>query len=92
MFVNLSVMKPNPGHEDALADSMRRYRAAARTQAGLTLCANLRNDDTGDLVGLAVWESAEAAQAAEPALQAAVADDDFATWVANASNSRLREI
>jgi hypothetical protein len=33
MFVNLSIMKGNPGHEDALADSMRRF--ADSTNYGL---------------------------------------------------------
>jgi hypothetical protein len=92
MFVNLSIMKANPGHDDELADSMRRFAVAARAQAGLSVCTTLRDAETGDLVGLAVWESAQAARAAGPAIMAAVADDDFETWVAESANYGLTEI
>jgi hypothetical protein len=92
MFVNVSVMKANPGHEDALADSMRRFAVAARTQPGLTMCTTLRDAETGDLVGLAIWESEQAARAAGPAIMAAVAGDDFETWVADSTNYGLSEI
>ncbi len=70
---------------------MRRYGEAARSHAGLRFVTTLRDSASGDLVGLAVWESPEAAQAATPALHAAVKGDDFDAWVAAMRNFRLEE-
>jgi hypothetical protein len=59
---------------------MHRYGAAARTQAGLISVYTLRDERKGVLVGLAVWESYEAAIAAGPALYEAIKNDDFDDW------------
>jgi hypothetical protein len=92
MYVSLSIMKPNPSHERDTEDSMRRFAAAARTQEGLILCSTFRDTDSADLFGIAIWESPESAQAAGPALMAAVGDDDFETWVKEMQNYRLTEV
>jgi hypothetical protein len=44
------------------------------------------------LYGLAVWESEDAAHAAGPALNAAVADDDFESWLAGMDHHTLTEV
>jgi quinol monooxygenase YgiN len=92
MYVNLSVMRPNPGHEAATVDSMHRFAAAARTQDGLILCSTFRDPDSTALYGLAVWDSEQASAAARAALMAAVQDDDFDTWVADMENHHLTEV
>jgi hypothetical protein len=92
MYVSLSIMKPNPGHEGSVIDSMHRFGEAAGSQPGLTLVTTLRDPGSGDLVGLAVWESAEAAHNAGPVLADAVKDDDFGTWVADMRNLKLGEV
>ncbi len=61
---------------------MHRYGAAARTQAGLVEVHTLRarDEDRQVLIGLAIWESAEAKDAAAPVLTRAVGDDPFDVW------------
>ncbi len=92
MYVSLSTMTPNPGHEQDTAGSMQRFAAAARGQEGLVLCSTFKDMDTSELVGIAVWESEAAATAAGPALMAAVENDDFDAWVATMTNRRLHEV
>jgi len=85
-------MKPNPGQEQATIESMHRFGAAVRSQPGLRLVTTLSDPKSGDLVGLAVWESDAAARAAAPALGAAVADADFDPLVAEMRNMHLEEV
>ncbi len=92
MYVHISIKRPSAGHAGVLAESMRRFAAAARTQPGLQLVTTLRDRESGDLVGLAIWESEDAARAAGPALAAAVENDDFDTWVAQDRSLRLTEV
>jgi hypothetical protein len=92
MYYSLSIMTVNPGHEQETIDSMHRFGDAARGEPGLHLVTTLKDIETGDLIGLAIWESEAAAKAAGPALMAAVADDDFETWVANMRNFGLVEV
>ena len=92
MYVNISILKPNPGYEPQTIESMHRFSQAARTQPGLKMVTTLRETESGDLFGLAIWESKEAARAASPAMTAAVEHDDFDTWVADMKNFRLSEV
>ena len=92
MYVNISIMKPNAGYEQQTIDSMHRFSKAARGQGGLKLVTTLRDASTGDLFGLAIWESEEAARAASSAMMAAVENDDFNTWVADMKNFWLAEV
>jgi heme-degrading monooxygenase HmoA len=80
MFVSISVHRLKPGKEQLMIDSMRRYGAAAKEAGGLERVHELKDEKTGDLVGLAIWDSKEAYEAAEPALMRAVEGDDFADW------------
>jgi hypothetical protein len=92
VYVQLTTMAPNEGYEQQLIDSMHRFSAAARTQPGLQFTTTLRDAATGELVGLAVWVSEDAASSAAPVLMAAVEGDDFETWVGDMSNRRLDEV
>lgn len=92
MYVNISIMKPNEGYEQQTIESMHRFGAAARSQKGLKLVTTLRDTESGSLLGLAIWESEDAARDANPALMAAVEDDDFDTWISEMQNFRLREV
>lgn len=92
MYVNISIMKANDGYEQETIDSMHRFGEAAKTQPGLKLVTTLRDDASGDLFGLAIWETAEAARAASPTLIAAVERDDFDTWVNEMQNFSLNEV
>lgn len=58
---------------------MSRYSRVARQQPGL-VWTGVVDDNSGRLVGVAIWESPTAAQAASTALMAEVGDDPFTTW------------
>jgi len=78
-YAVVSVHSPLAEHRPAVLDSMQRYSRVAREQPGL-VWTGVVDDASGRFVGVAVWESAEAARAAAPALMAEVGDDPFTTW------------
>ncbi|MEJ3405106.1 antibiotic biosynthesis monooxygenase [Rathayibacter sp. YIM 133350] len=78
-YAVVSVHAPHPEHRAAVLDSMQRYSRVARQQPGL-VWTGIVDDDSGRFVGIAVWESPVAAQAASAALMAEVGDDPFSTW------------
>ncbi|WP_382305417.1 hypothetical protein [Herbiconiux sp. UC225_62] len=78
-YAVVSVHSPKPDHRAAVIDSMSRYSRVAREQPGL-MWTGIVDDDTGRLVGIAVWDSLDSAVAARPALMAEVGDDPFTDW------------
>jgi quinol monooxygenase YgiN len=92
MYVNLSVMRPNRGQDAATADSMQRFAAAARAQPGCIVCATFRDEDSGELYGLGVWDSPQASADGSAACMSAVENDDFDVLVAEMENHRLSEL
>jgi quinol monooxygenase YgiN len=78
-YAVVSVHSPRPEHRTAVLDSMQRYSRVARQQPGL-VWTGVVDDQGGRFVGVAVWETVEAAHAATPALLAEVGGDPFATW------------
>ena len=91
MLYHLAIHHPRPGAEEALIQSMHRFGEAARAHDGLREVHTLRDLTSGALVGFAVWESAEALQAARPALAAATEGDDFDAWEAEPVQVYLME-
>jgi heme-degrading monooxygenase HmoA len=77
VFVSLAIHRPRLGQEATLIDAMHRFGAAARGAPGLQGIYTLRDSDSDALVGLALWDSAEAFRAARPAMRAAIAGVDF---------------
>src|SRR2546423_10728136 len=75
MLFHVAIHRPKPEFEKVLTDSMHRFGAAARTQAGLREVQTLRDMRIGVLVGLAAWESVAALEAARPALPTAPGTD-----------------
>ena len=80
MFVHLSIHYPKPEYEGELVASMHRFGAAVAGAPGLHHALTLKDEDTGRLVGLMVWESRAARDAVIERSRAAVADDDFDLW------------
>jgi hypothetical protein len=80
MFVSISVHRIRPGKEHLMIDSMRRYEEAAREAGGIERIHKLEDETSGELIGLAIWNSKDAYEAAGPALMKAVEGDDFADW------------
>jgi hypothetical protein len=80
VFVLISVHKPRPDKEKFLIDSMHRYGEACRKHKGLVFVETLKDARTGELVGLAVWDSEVSYMAAKPDLAKATEGDDFDAW------------
>jgi len=80
MFVHLSIHYPKPEHERDLIDSMHRFGAAVQGAPGLRHAFTLKDEATGRLVGLMVWDSRERRDAVIERSRAAVEHDDFDLW------------
>ncbi|MCZ7586467.1 MAG: hypothetical protein M5R36_25795 [Deltaproteobacteria bacterium] len=80
MFVHLSIHAPREGKTDLLIDSMHRFGAAIRDKPGCRMVNTLKDEKTGKLIGLAIWDSKEQMLAARPAMAEAVKDDPFDEW------------
>lgn len=80
MYVHLAIHRPHPDKARDLIESMHRYGASVHGQPGLIRSFTLRDADTGDLVGLSLWATKEAWEAARPAMIEAVKDDPFGEW------------
>jgi heme-degrading monooxygenase HmoA len=81
MFVHLAIHHPKPEHADDLLASMHRVDEAAQGAPGLIQIGAWRDQRSDRLVGLALWESAEAFQASVERIFQAVADDPFDQWL-----------
>jgi len=53
------------------------YGQAARSQKGLESVYTLKDESSGELIGLAIWDSEDSYAAARPALLRATEGDDF---------------
>jgi heme-degrading monooxygenase HmoA len=82
MIYSISIHRPRPEYESDLVDSMHRYGNAARSQPGLLEVHTLkaRDQETPLLIGVAVWKSIEAKDAANDALSRAIEGDTFDRW------------
>ncbi len=93
MYAVISVHTPKPGYRDKLIDSMNRFGAALQGQPGLVGAHTLAETEGNRLIGLAMFETREAAQAAMPIANQAVANDDFELWEASETEGfRLIEV
>ena len=70
VFIFYSVHYPHPDKEDLLIESMHNYGELMRTQPGLLFVAPypFKNPENGTVMGVTIWESQEAFQAAMEAI------------------------
>lgn len=80
MFVHMSIHYPKPEKEKFLIDSMHRYGKAMEGLKGYIMAHTTKDEDTGRLVGLAIWKSKEDWSAAREKMIEAVKDDPFEEW------------
>ncbi|MEJ2293529.1 MAG: hypothetical protein P8Y23_02030 [Candidatus Lokiarchaeota archaeon] len=80
MFIHMSIHYPKPNKEHYLIDSMHRFGKAMKGKKGLIIASTTKDEDTGNLVGIAIWESKENWLVARPAMIDAVKDDSFEEW------------
>lgn len=82
IFAHLSIHYPKPEHVGDVLASMQRLADAAQGAPGLIAIGPWRDARSGRLVGLALWESREAFEAAMPAIFQALPDEDpDGNWV-----------
>lgn len=80
MFVHLAVHYPKPEHAENLLASMKRLDEAALGAPGLVQMSAWRDAKSDRLIGLAIWESREAWEAAAPRIFQTVANDPLGEW------------
>ncbi len=80
MFIHMSLHYPSPGKEEFVVDAMRRFNEAMEGKPGLQRCHNLRDERTGKLIRIAIWNSREEWEAANPDSEEAVKDDPLYEW------------
>ena len=80
MFVRLAIHYPKPEYAANLLASMHRVDKAAQGAPGLVQIGAWRDERTGRLVGLAMWESAEAFRASAERIFQVVEDEPFDLW------------
>jgi heme-degrading monooxygenase HmoA len=80
VFVHLAIHSPKPEYAGDLLASMHRVDQAAQGSPGLIQIGAWRDQRSGRLVGLAIWESEEMFQASVERIFQAVADDPFDQW------------
>jgi heme-degrading monooxygenase HmoA len=80
VFVHVSIHRPIAEKEGELIDSMHRFGQADGAIPGLREVHTLRDRESGTLVGLAIWDSAEAFEAGVSRMRKAVEGDDLLAW------------
>ncbi|MFY9865885.1 MAG: antibiotic biosynthesis monooxygenase [Trebonia sp.] len=80
MFVHLAIHYPRPEYADDVLASMHCVDEAAEGSRGLIRMGAWRDENSNRLVGLAMWESREAYEAAAERIFQVVADDAWDQW------------
>ena len=80
MFVHLAIHYPRPEYIDDVLASMARVNEAAEGAPGLIQMGAWRDQNSNRLVGLAVWESPAAFEAAAERILRVVEDDPWDQW------------
>jgi quinol monooxygenase YgiN len=81
MFVHLAIHHPKPEHAEELLASMHRVDKAAQGAPGLVQIGAWRDQRSDRVVGLAIWESAEAFEASAGRIFQVVADEPLDEWL-----------
>jgi heme-degrading monooxygenase HmoA len=80
MITHLAIHHPKREYKEDVLASMRRVDAAAADQAGLIRINGWREIDGDRLVGISMWESMEAFEAATLVIFAAARNDPWDLW------------
>lgn len=80
MFVLVSIHQPHHDKEHLVVESMHRYGDESKRHKGLVSVHTLKDEATGQLFGIAIWDSQESYLAARPSLMKVTEKDDFDSW------------
>ena len=77
MFVTIGIHHPKPGKEQDILDTMARFGAAQLGKKGLITVFAWKDEETGALIGTALWDSKADYEAARPDMKKALEGVDF---------------
>ncbi len=77
MYVTIGVHHPKPGKEGPLLESMKKFGDAQRGHKGLLFVFAWKDEESGSLIGTALWDTKEDWQAARPDMAKALEGVDF---------------
>jgi hypothetical protein len=77
MYLSIGVHHPKPGKEERLLESMKKFGEAQRGHKGLIFVFAWKDEESGSLIGTALWDSKEDWLAARPAMVKALEGVDF---------------
>jgi len=77
MYVTIGVHHPKPGKEAALLETMKKFGDAQRGHKRLILVFSWKDEESGSLIGTALWDTKEDWQAARPDMVKALECVDF---------------
>ena len=82
MFIFYSIHYPHPEKEELLVQSMHDYGELMKQQPGNVFQAPypFKDSEKGTLMGISIWESRDAFQAALPTLRSARQDSPSQEW------------
>jgi hypothetical protein len=82
MFIFYSIHYPHPEKEELLVQGMHEFGELMKQQPGILFQAPypFKDPEKGTLMGISIWESREAFQAALPTLQSARQNSPSHEW------------
>ncbi len=92
MFFHVAIHRPKPGKEQDLISSMHRFSASLTGVPGLQEAHTLRDSRNGALMGITIWDSRAAWEAAMPKAMEAVKDDPVEEWDADVPDAYHFEV
>lgn len=80
MLVHLSIHFVKPEYKSDLIESMNRFKSGMRGQPGHISAHVFEDEQSGNLIGMALWKSRDAWQKGLDQAHNAVKDDPFHLW------------
>jgi hypothetical protein len=77
MFVNIGIHHPKPGKEQEVLDSMQKFGKAQQGKKGLITVFAWKDEASGALIGMALWDTKADFDAARPEMMKALEGVDF---------------
>jgi hypothetical protein len=77
MFVTVGIHHPKPGKEQAIIELMAKFGKAQRGKKGLITVFAWKDEESGALIGTALWDTRSDYEAARPDMDKALEGVDF---------------
>jgi hypothetical protein len=77
VYVTIGIHHPKPGKEQAIIETMAKFGKAQRGKKGLITVFAWKDEETGALIGTALWDTKADYEAARPDMSKALEGIDF---------------